>query len=109
MDQPRPESNPRGAPGDEAPSDHRNQALQPNRESLDPNPRFPASKKARSMQDSDARPPRTILIIDDHVMYRLGLARLLGKQAGLTVLGTCESGVTALSFLREHRCDLVIL
>src|SRR4051812_41536503 len=98
MNEPRPESDRGGELGEEALG-----------KSSIPDPPQDVQKSDAPSGGSGGHPPGTILIVDDHLTYRLGIARLLERQAGLTVLGTCESGVTALSFLREHPCALVIL
>ena len=40
-----------------------------------------------------------VLLVDDHAMFRQGLARVLEKEPGLAVVGQCESAASALDVL----------
>jgi two-component system nitrate/nitrite response regulator NarL len=51
-----------------------------------------------------------LLILDDHVMFREGLARSLEKDFGLNVVGQCGTSAEALATLRENsRVSIVLL
>ena len=50
----------------------------------------------------------SILIADDHTLFRVGLRQYLEKD-GFTKVGEAGTGVQALERLREHPWDLVIL
>lgn len=50
-----------------------------------------------------------ILIIDDHALFREGLARLLEAEPDLDVVGQCASVEEALRALREQPADIVLL
>jgi DNA-binding NarL/FixJ family response regulator len=52
---------------------------------------------------------KQILIVDDHGLFREGVARLLDSEPGLEVSGQCASVDEALAFLASHRVDLVLL
>src|SRR3954462_6744180 len=52
---------------------------------------------------------KRLLIVDDHVVYRLGLAALLESEKDLSVIGGVGSAPEALSFLRENQCDAAIV
>lgn len=54
-------------------------------------------------------PPLRLFLLDDHALFREGLARLLDGQAGLTVAGKAESIASALPLLAEARPDIVLL
>jgi two-component system, NarL family, nitrate/nitrite response regulator NarL len=50
-----------------------------------------------------------ILILDDHSLFREGLARLLNSEEGLTVAGACATVDEALSLLSSVEVDVVLL
>ena len=50
-----------------------------------------------------------ILIVDDHALFREGIARLLSREPGFDVVGDCGSIEDALDVLRQRRVDLVLL
>src|SRR4051812_16488139 len=52
---------------------------------------------------------KRLLIVDDHVVYRLGLAALLENEGDLAVVGGVGTAPDALTFLRENECDGVIV
>jgi len=49
-----------------------------------------------------------LLLVDDHAMFREGLARTLEKEPGLTVVGQCESSAEALAMLNRN-VNMVLL
>lgn len=49
-----------------------------------------------------------ILIIDDEPKIRHGLTHLLGSHAGWNVIGSFANAASALSFLYESDCDVII-
>ena len=51
----------------------------------------------------------TLQIIDDHPLMRLGLRTLLTRDPALRVVAECGDGACALSCMRKHRPDAVIL
>jgi two-component system, NarL family, nitrate/nitrite response regulator NarL len=53
--------------------------------------------------------PIRILILDDHSLFREGLARLLDSEDGLKVAGNCASAVEALDAIRSTEVDVVLL
>jgi len=53
--------------------------------------------------------PITILIVDDHLMFRMGIRSVLTTQPDLRVVGEAKNYVEALAAYRLHRPDLVIL
>jgi DNA-binding NarL/FixJ family response regulator len=54
-------------------------------------------------------PRTTILLVDDHALFREGAARLLGVERDFDVVGRCGSVEEALGILRSTRVDLVLL
>jgi two-component system nitrate/nitrite response regulator NarL len=50
-----------------------------------------------------------ILLVDDHVLFREGVARLLGAEPGFEVVAGCGSVEEALAILRQRHIDLVLL
>jgi two-component system nitrate/nitrite response regulator NarL len=50
-----------------------------------------------------------VLIVDDHAMFREGLAELLNKAPGITVVGRCASSAEALGQLPATRPTIVLL
>jgi two-component system, NarL family, nitrate/nitrite response regulator NarL len=50
-----------------------------------------------------------ILLIDDHVLFRESLARLLQSEQGFTVVGHCGSGAEAMQVLKSRTVDVVLL
>lgn len=50
-----------------------------------------------------------ILLIDDHAVMRMGLASLLGTQAGLTIVGDAGDGETGVRKALKFRPDIVIV
>ena len=50
-----------------------------------------------------------LLLIDDHVLFRESLGRLLESEADFEIAGQCGSGAEALEFLVRDPVDLVLL
>jgi two-component system nitrate/nitrite response regulator NarL len=50
-----------------------------------------------------------ILLVDDHAMFRQGLARILEKESGFQVVGQFSSAATALSSLGDPSPTLILL
>jgi DNA-binding NarL/FixJ family response regulator len=51
----------------------------------------------------------TILLVDDHALFREGLARLLGAVPGLQITGQCATVEEALSLMSKNSYDLILL
>jgi DNA-binding NarL/FixJ family response regulator len=50
-----------------------------------------------------------ILLADDHILVRSGLARIVGDKPGLTVIGEADDGLHLLQLLKTTTPDLIIL
>lgn len=50
-----------------------------------------------------------ILLVDDHALFREGLARLLGNVPGLEITGQCATVEEALQLMGRNSYDLVLL
>lgn len=53
-------------------------------------------------------PPLTVVVADDHVVFREGLTFIL-EDAGFRVVGTAGDSPTAVQLVRDHRPDLAVL
>jgi two-component system, NarL family, nitrate/nitrite response regulator NarL len=50
-----------------------------------------------------------LLIVDDHTMFREGLARMLEREQDLKIVGLCASSSEALTLLHNAQVDVVLL
>ena len=50
-----------------------------------------------------------VLVIDDHPLFRKGVADLLGMEPALQLVGEAADGVTGLRLARELKPDLILL
>jgi len=55
------------------------------------------------------RQKKTILIVDDHPLFREGLKAIIGRNPGCEVIGEAGSGREALKMTKKLRPDLVLL
>ena len=53
--------------------------------------------------------PIRIVLVDDHLMVRLGLASMLGQERDLRVVGEASSGAEAIKQCDVHRPDVVLM
>jgi DNA-binding NarL/FixJ family response regulator len=53
--------------------------------------------------------PLTILLCDDHALFREGLSALLARQPDWRVIAEAADGAEAVRLAREHRPDLAVL
>lgn len=58
---------------------------------------------------SDAASRTRVLLVDDHALFREGLARLLAAEPDLDVVGHCASLAEAWQVLRSREVDVVLL
>lgn len=52
---------------------------------------------------------RRILIVDDHPVFRRGIAAMIGEQGDLTVCGEADNAPSALDAMRRLKPDLALL
>lgn len=50
-----------------------------------------------------------LLLLDDHALFREGVARLLQAEAGFEVVADCSSGTEALRVIKSREIDVVLL
>lgn len=53
--------------------------------------------------------PIRVLIVDDHEIVREGLQILLSEESGVEVVGTAKDGGEALSLIKKHKPDVVLM
>ncbi|MGB5618454.1 MAG: response regulator [Desulfobacterales bacterium] len=53
--------------------------------------------------------PATIILVDDHPVFRQGLRHLLAKEKDLTVVGEANDGQMAIDLVRQKCPDLVVM
>ena len=51
----------------------------------------------------------TILVADDHAIFRDGLRKLLDSDGGLTIVGDARNGVECISLLNKLKPDILLL
>jgi DNA-binding NarL/FixJ family response regulator len=51
----------------------------------------------------------TVIIADDHPIFRNGLRQMLNEEANIAILGEADNGEKALSLIREKKPDIAIL
>jgi len=52
---------------------------------------------------------KTVLVVDDHDLIRLGIRRLLSDVPGINVIDQAASGEEAIVLVRKHRPDIVFM
>ena len=50
-----------------------------------------------------------LLVVDDHTIFRAGIARLMSDEADVRVTGEAGDGALALALLRERHFDVVLM
>lgn len=53
--------------------------------------------------------PMRLLLLDDHVLFREGLCRLLASEPGFEIAGNCGTAAEALEVLKHGPVDMVLL
>jgi two-component system nitrate/nitrite response regulator NarL len=53
--------------------------------------------------------PTRILLVDDHVLFRKGMARLIDSQPDFEVIAEAEDGQQAVQFAQRFRPDLILM
>lgn len=50
-----------------------------------------------------------VLLVDDHPVVRHGLARIIDKEADMTVIDQAENGLEAIALYRQHQPDVTLM
>ena len=50
-----------------------------------------------------------LLLVDDHILFREGLSRLLASEPDFEIVGSCGTAAEALELLKQTSVDLVLL
>jgi DNA-binding NarL/FixJ family response regulator len=50
-----------------------------------------------------------LLVVDDHTIFRAGIARLMSDEPDIRVTGEASDGATALAMIRARRYDVVLM
>ncbi len=53
--------------------------------------------------------PTRILLVDDHVLFRKGISRLIDSQPDLEVVAEAEDGYQAVQYARRFKPDLILM
>jgi DNA-binding NarL/FixJ family response regulator len=64
---------------------------------------------SKDVNGTPSIPPASILIVDDHGIVRDGIRSLLGREAGLSVVGLAATGEQAVSAADRLRPELIIM
>ena len=62
-----------------------------------------------AMTDESAKKKQRVLIVDDHPIFRFGLAGLITEQSHLEVCGHADSAPIALDAMRRFKPDIVLV
>ncbi len=69
----------------------------------------PIEKRNRSPQDDEGRSPVRIMLVDDSMVVRCVLERIIATHADFEVTASMASAAAAVAFLKTNRVDIVIL
>ncbi len=61
---------------------------------------LPASTEPRKLR---------VLLVDDHILVRMGLSFAIGNQPDMEVVGQAEDGEEAITLFRQHHPDVVVI
>jgi len=68
-----------------------------------------ANQEGRLMQDQADSQPIRLVLLDDHVLLRASLARLLAEEHGFEVVAECAAAAEALQVLKSTMVHVVLL
>jgi PAS domain S-box-containing protein len=71
--------------------------------------RTPRAKAACAETAAADRPPIRVLLVDDHLVVRQGLAMVLGGESDLEIVGEASDGRSAIDLARKLRPDVVTM
>lgn len=70
---------------------------------------IPLAPPAGAGHQPSAEPPVTLLVVDDHTLFRRGLIALLGQDAGLLVVGEAGDAAEALRLAPQLLPQVILL
>src|ERR1700722_4844265 len=65
--------------------------------------------EAQPIPDAPTMEPIRLLLLDDHVLFRESLSRLLASEPDFEMAGHCGGAAEALDLLRTRPVDVVLL
>ncbi len=74
-----------------------------------PNMKATATRRSAPAKDSAPPRPKRILIVDDHPVFRKGVAQIIAQEEDLTVCAEADGAVSALDAMRRLKPDIVLL
>jgi len=67
-----------------------------------------ATKTAKTKTQAKAAPQRRIFIVDDHPLFREGLACIIRQRPDLSICGEADTAAKAFEAIRELRPDILV-
>jgi DNA-binding NarL/FixJ family response regulator len=60
-------------------------------------------------EHTSASPPASVLLVDDHALFRTGVANIINQEPDLRVVGEAGNGVEAIAAYERHHPDVTLL